>query len=241
VRLRRLLDGDEAGVGWTDALLTFAVAAASADLFLLISFQNEGPIFRTWACRRVALAIIGTTAAISTVGGLILASIPLLGEPLAIAAVLPSALSARRLRHEDTDLGVVGAVISMGIGVLVQRLGENLSEAGNAWAESMIGPRWTLRRLDAAGMHYYRRLHVRVRRDPERSDQLEVYRERLREALDAKDREGARETLRIMLEHAYQWGGHRWPRYDPAARPAAQRASRSSRSTSRVSSGNRTA
>ena len=228
-------------MGWTDTLLTFAVAAASANVFLLISFQNEGPIYRTWACRRVTLAIITTTAALATVGGLILSSIPLLGQPLAVAAVLPSTLSARRLRREDTDLGILGAIISMGIGVLVQRLNENLSEAGNAWAESMIGPRWTLRRLDAAGTHYYRRLHVRVRRDPDRSDQLEVYHERLREAIDAKDRNGARETLRIMLEHAYQWGGHRWPRFDPAARPATLRASRSSRSTSRISSGNRTA
>jgi hypothetical protein len=228
-------------LAWRDALLTFAVAAASADLFLLISFQNEGPIFRTWACRRVALLIICTTAVLSTVGAAILASIPLLGQPLAVAAVLPSTLSARRLRREDTDLGVIGAVVSMGIGVLVQRLNENLSEAANAWAESRIGPRWTLRRLDVAGMHYYHRLHVRVRRDPDRSEQLEVYHERLREAIDAKDRDGARETLRMMLEHAYQWGGHRWPRFDPAARPTTQRASRTSRSTSRVSSGNRSA
>lgn len=228
-------------MGSRDTLLTFAVAAASAYVFLLISFQNEGPIFRTWACRRLALGIIATTAALSTVGGLILANIPLLGQPLAVAAVLPSTLSARRLRREDTDLGILGAVVSMGIGVLVQRLNENLSEAANAWAESMIEPRWTLRRLDAAGTYYYRRLHVRVRRDPDRSEQLEVYHERLREALDAKDRNGARETLRIMLEHAYQWGGHRWQRFDPAARPTAQRASRTSRTTSRVSSGNRTA
>jgi hypothetical protein len=229
-------------VSWKDALLTFAVAGVSADLFLLISFQNEGPVFRTWACRRVALAIIGATAAISTVGAMILASIPLLGQPVAVAAVLPSTLSARRLRREDTDLGIIGAVIGMGIGVLVQRLGENLSEAGNAWAESMVEPRWTLRRLDAAGTHYYRRLCARVNRDPERSEQLEVYHERLREALDAKDRDGARETLRIMLEHAYRWGGHRWPRFDPgAAKATVRRASRTARSTSRVSSGNRSA
>src|SRR5256885_1456597 len=51
------------GIGWSQILGTFAAAAVSAYLFLLVSFADEGPVFRTAACARAALAVIAVTAA----------------------------------------------------------------------------------------------------------------------------------------------------------------------------------
>ena len=217
-------------------LLTLAVAAGSAGLFLVIGFQNEGPIFRTRACVRVALAVILTTAMISAISGLILAQIPLPVAPLPIAALVPGALYARQLKKEDADLGALGAWASVGIAVLVRRLDENVSEAGNDWAESMIASDWTLRETADAGAHYYNKLRARLSKDLSRLDQLEAYHDRFQQAVDSRDKPDARESLRIMLEHAYRWGGYHWSRYDPRSVARPRPASRTPRSGARTNS-----
>lgn len=219
---------------WRDVLLTVAVAAGSAGLFLVISFQNEGPIFRTRACVRLALAVILTTALISAVSGLILAQIPLAVQPLPIAALVPGVLSVRRLK--DADLGTLGAVASVGIAVLVRRLDENVSEAGNDWAVSMIEPNWSVKQTAAAGTHYYNKLRARVWKDLGRMDQVDAHHDQFQRAVESNDKPGAQESLRIMLEHAYRWGGYHWSRYDPRSAAKPRPASRTPRSGSRSSS-----
>jgi hypothetical protein len=211
------------GISWSQLLGTFAAAAVSAYLFVLVSFSEEGPVFRTAACARTALMIIGITAAAATAAGLGLTRTAPALQPLVVAFLAPGVLSTRRVTGAGTEAGDAGRLetaVTLGLAALLRRLAENLGEAANDWAESMVNRRWTIRQLEAAGRHYYDRLHARVDGDPVRAGQVDADFDQFTEALCLPHVDVARahNSLRIMLERAYRWGGHHWQPYQPPSR-----------------------
>ena len=215
--------GQLSGIQWSEVFGTFTAAAVSAHLFLLVRFADEGPVFRTVACARTALAVIALTAAAATAAGLGLTRTASSLQPLLVAFLAPGVLSARRVTAPGTDAGGAGrleAIATLGLAALLRRLSENLGEAANDWAESMVDPHWTARQWEAAGRHYRDRLQARVCCDPARARQVEADFERFIEALRPPNVDLARahDCLRTMLRRAYRWGGQHWQPYRPVSR-----------------------
>lgn len=220
------------GDTWVQVLLTFAAAASSAALFLVLRSSGLGRPFGSAASGRWALAVIVATAAVASVVGV---SLPLAAQavrPLYIGLAVPSVLCARRLpsrdRHTERQWDWHLEILTAGVSWLLERLEQQMSLDVDDWCTGRLDRSWTPRQLEDAALHYYSALGRLVEDEPSRKAELGADHDAVLEGLSLARRPGldarARRMARHEAEEAYLrlvrraplWGYRRLKTYEPA-------------------------
>jgi hypothetical protein len=142
---------------------TFALAWASALVFLVLRCQREGrpfgPTSRWWA-----FAAISVTSVVSTAGAF--AGVALLSHipPALLGVVVPSGIWLTHLQHSRTAdrRRRLPEVPPLGISLLLARMEQSMAEDRLTWCEERIDRMWPMDRLLAAARAYHTYVKERV-------------------------------------------------------------------------------
>jgi hypothetical protein len=144
--------------------LTFALACASAVLFLLLRCQGTGPPFgrnsRVWA-----LLVITVTSLLSTgaafAGFAIMNQLP--GAFLGLGVIGPSGLWLSEIHNRREDRrSLLRDMSTLWLSRLLARLHEGMAEDRIAWCERHVDEEWTADELSAAARFYQEYLRERM-------------------------------------------------------------------------------
>lgn len=164
--------------------LTFALAAASAGIFLLLRCQGVGRPFGRSA-RWWAIAVIGLTGLVSTVAAGVTVYVVQRIHPAFVGMVAPSGLWLGYLRQRgDGRRGPAHEISTLWLATLLDRLHQAMAEDRLTWCEARVDERWSAYELSLAANHYYEAVVQRMSSEEHRRERVHARLQAIEKRLD---------------------------------------------------------